>query len=150
MDERRREYMHVRGILEEHNSNLRVEDFVVTQDRRAIWIIFDSESDITKIPTQVQNAAKDFKLSVVIFRIGKSFQLIYLPLFRGFFPRRVLDKLADNNIDIMSLQIPDHKLLSALKSLVIEDKRSKICDASTKTSPARTYRKKAKEIDPRG
>lgn len=147
MDELTREYMQVRGMLEEHNANIMVEDFVTTNGQRAVWIVFDITSDIAKIPSQILRAIKDFNLSIVIFKIGRSYPLVYVQAFKHFYSVKVIPMITTLIEEMPKYAIPTDRILSALKSMVIEDRRRRICYGDRKTSQPKTNHPKHKKLN---
>jgi hypothetical protein len=139
------EYMQIRGILEEHNANIFVEDLLITTEQRAVWLLFDSTSDIAKIPSQILQAAKDFNLSIIIFKIGKSYPLVYVRVFKGFYGIKAIPFITAIPSELPRYVISPDRILSALKSMVIEDKRRRICYANGKAAQSKanhTHHKK--------
>lgn len=121
-----REYYRLRGLIEEFNANLMVENYQCAKDktRRSIWLVFDPLiGHPMKIVEQILKISQEYDLGLISFRVGISHTLIYIREFKGFFKFKFFEKSAPTPSDVERSRIPKRKIASEIKSLYFEHKR---------------------------
>lgn len=139
MDETDKEYLHIRALLEEYNANIIVDDFVIAEGNRAVWLTFESDSDLIEIPHQILKAINDFNLHIVVFKIGLSHPIIYIKLLKNFYKTHALLLMGQLNqvVNLNKYVIKPDRLMAAMKGMAIEDKRRRICYGNRQDSQPR-------------
>jgi len=122
------EYLRLRALIEEHNANIFVEDFVEEPESNSKILMirfFVLESNPERIVTQVIQISKEYRIDSILFAVGKSNYLCYLATENKFY--RVLyfksNFLFTLTVDITNFEIPKNRILQKIHCLFLEHKR---------------------------